>query len=42
MAGPLPLLPEVSWMGVAGYGVAALAGLYVVYHIIYLRFRQER
>lgn len=38
---PLPLPPEVSWLAVAGYSAAALTVLYVVYHVIYLRFRER-
>ena len=33
---------EVSWLAIVGYSAAALVALYVVYHVIYLRFRQER
>lgn len=32
----------VSWIVLLGYGGAVLAGFYALYHIIYLRFRQER
>jgi ubiquinone biosynthesis protein len=32
----------VSWVVLLGYGVAVLAGFYAIYHIVYLRFRQER
>ena len=33
---------EVSWLAIVGYSAAALVALYVVYHVIYLRFRQGR
>jgi ubiquinone biosynthesis protein len=39
---PLPLPTEVSWIAVLGYGAAVLAGFYAVYHIAYMKFRQER
>ena len=34
--------PQVSWLAVLGYGAAALAGFYAVYHIVYLKFRESR
>jgi len=42
MASPLILPPEVSWIAMLGYGAAVLVGFYAVYHIIYMKFRQER
>jgi ubiquinone biosynthesis protein len=41
-ASPLTLPPEVSWIAMLGYGAAVLVGFYAVYHIIYMKFRQER
>ncbi len=41
-ASPLSLPPAVSWVAVLGYGAAALAGFYAVYHIVYMKFRPER
>jgi ubiquinone biosynthesis protein len=38
---PLSLPPAVSWVAVLGYGAAVLAGFYAVYHIVYLKFREE-
>jgi ubiquinone biosynthesis protein len=40
-ASPLALPPAVSWVAVLGYGAAALAGFYAIYHIVYLRFREN-
>jgi ubiquinone biosynthesis protein len=40
-AAPFPLPPAVSWLAVLGYGAAVLAGFYAVYHIIFLKVRQE-
>jgi ubiquinone biosynthesis protein len=34
--------PQVSWLAVLGYGAAALAGFYAVYHIVYLKFRESQ
>jgi ubiquinone biosynthesis protein len=41
MASPLTLPQEVSWMAVAGYSAAALVMLYVVHHVVYMRFRER-
>ncbi|OPY36989.1 MAG: hypothetical protein A4E34_00103 [Methanoregula sp. PtaU1.Bin006] len=41
-ATPLTVPPEVSWIAILGYGAAVLVGFYAVYHIIFLKFRQER
>ena len=41
-ASPHPIPPQVSWIAVLGYGAAVLAGFYAVYHIVYMRFRQEQ
>ena len=41
-ATPLTVPPEVSWIAILGYGAAVLVGFYAVYHIIYMKFRQER
>ena len=38
---PLALPPAVFWIAVLGYGAAVLAGFYAVYHIVYLRFREN-
>jgi len=42
MATPMTILPEVSWIAILGYSAAVLVGFYAIYHIIYLKFRQER
>ncbi|MEN6443969.1 MAG: AarF/ABC1/UbiB kinase family protein [Methanoregula sp.] len=42
MSIPLAVPPEVSWIAVAGYSAAVLVGFYAVYHIIFLKFRQEQ
>ena len=39
---PLPLPAGISWLAVLGYGAAGLAGFYALYHIVYLRFRENR
>jgi len=39
---PWIIPPQVSWLAVLGYGAAALAGFYAVYHIVYLKFRESR
>jgi ubiquinone biosynthesis protein len=39
---PLPLPTGISWLAVLGYGAAGLAGFYALYHIVYLRFREDR
>lgn len=40
--GPLPLPEGISWLAVFGYGAAAMAGFYAVYHLLYVKFREER
>ena len=40
-AAPFPLPPAVSWIAVLGYGAAVLAGFYAIYHIMFLKVRQE-
>ena len=39
---PLTLPPAVSWLAVAGYSAAVLMIFYAIYHIIFLRFREEQ
>jgi ubiquinone biosynthesis protein len=41
-AAPLTLPPVVLWLAVLGYGVAVLAGFYAVYHIIFLKLREDQ
>jgi ubiquinone biosynthesis protein len=41
-AAPLQLPPVLVWLAVLGYGAAVLAGFYAVYHIMFLKIRQEQ
>jgi ubiquinone biosynthesis protein len=40
-ASPLAIPTQVSWIAVLGYSAAVLAGFYAIYHIAYMKFRQE-
>jgi ubiquinone biosynthesis protein len=41
-AGPLPLPPAVWWIAVLGYGAAVFVIFYVIYHVIFLKLRQDQ